>query len=51
MNIRELVIRLEKLQKSGDQESTHLEADRLLLEYINEQEVIDAYEGIDKWYA
>ena len=34
-----------------DQESAHVEADDLLLWYIDDEEVTKLFEKIDKWYA
>lgn len=36
---------------SSDFEEDHIRADRLLLEYINDDDVSDAFEAIEKWYA
>ena len=36
---------------SGDTENDHLTADDLLLEYIDDKEITDAYNEVDKWYA
>lgn len=45
--------RLEEIrsQNYGDPESAHLEADRALLEFIDDREVEKAYDRIEKWYA
>ena len=61
MNKQELVKRLIKLDKyadadffstnHGDAEDWHIEADDLLLEYINDKDIKDAYDNISKWYA
>ena len=34
-----------------DLEINHIDADDLLLEYINDEEVSEAFHSIDKWYA
>lgn len=34
-----------------DPEADHLNADELLLEFINDPEVTKAFEYIEKWYA
>ena len=34
-----------------DPEATHGDADALLLEYINSDEVSEAYDALDKWYS
>jgi hypothetical protein len=52
MSIEEL---REKLIKAfngpGDKELTHMDADDLLLEYINDPEVTRIFNEADKWYA
>lgn len=48
----ELIDRLKEIgSRQGDPESDHSNADSLLLDYINSQEVTDAFEAIEKWYA
>lgn len=44
---------IEKLRglPSGDEERDHALADDLLLEYIDDLEVSDAFNSIPKWYA
>lgn len=39
------------LDHVNDREEIHLVADRLLLEYINDEEVNKIYNSIDKWYS
>lgn len=34
-----------------DIESGHIEADKLLLEYIDDREVNEAFDSVEKWYA
>ena len=34
-----------------DAEINHDRADGMLLDYINDQEITDAYDSIKKWYA
>lgn len=36
---------------NGDPEVAHGEADRALLEYINDSEINAAFEEVEKWYA
>lgn len=46
--------KLRKLQKCIDQESAHVDADRVLCELLaslGHADVVDEYEKIDKWYA
>lgn len=52
MDKKELVEKLRSLQHTyGDQEDSHLKADALLLEYIDDEHVKDAYDAIHKWYS
>lgn len=54
MTIEELLIGLDYLRRhnsSGDVEVNHIEADRFLLDYINDERVTKAFEAINKWYA
>lgn len=37
--------------QSRDPEGDHVNADQLLLDYINDPEITQAFELIDKWYA
>lgn len=34
-----------------DQEGAHVRADEALLEYIDDPEITEAFEAIEKWYA
>lgn len=56
MNIAKLVYELEKLanesmSKQADIEELHMQADSLLLSYIDNVDVIMAFNKINKWYA
>lgn len=60
MNKKELVEKLKALKGKEinlfgnvtiDEEGNHIEADNLLLEYINDEEVTNAFKDIEKWYA
>lgn len=55
MEKRELVQKLNILKIStdnnGDEEENHQEADKLLLKFINEEEITKAFNDIRKWYA
>lgn len=47
---------LDKLNQQADisakdPEYAHPEADKLLLEYIDDKEITFAFEGVRKWYA
>ena len=44
-------IQKRQLTRERDPETDHEEADKVLLEYINSQEIKDAYLSIDKWYV
>lgn len=47
----ELLARLRELRQSDDIEAIHSDADTLLVEYINDDEIKAAYDQIGKWYA
>jgi len=53
MSKQELVKALKAIveRKSGDPETDHIEADELLLEYIDNEEVKEAFGAIEMWYA
>lgn len=38
-------------EAAGDEERAHVLADQALLEFINDREVTDAFEAIERWYA
>ena len=46
-----LLMQLEQLSKSDDTETAHADADNLILNYLNDEEIKKAYEKIKKWYA
>jgi len=47
----ELIKKLKALQIDTDPESAHSEADDLLLEYINDQDISKEFNDIHKWYS
>lgn len=52
MTKEELLKKLAEIKKyDGDTEAAHGDADDALLEYINDEEISNAYNIIDKWYA
>lgn len=53
MTILELVTKLRELKADpeGNPEGRHVDADELLLDYINDPDVRAAFEDIEKWYA
>ncbi len=62
MNRNDLIKKLNKLvEKSeiyyedtkltGDPSEWHEEADELLLEYINDEEITETYRKIERWYS
>lgn len=53
MTVPDLVAKLEAIAEdyTGDQESDHLRADKLLLKFIDDPRVTLAFNAIDKWYA
>ena len=51
LTIDELIKQLKALQSGFDKESSHVQADQLLLEFIDDPRVTEAFKDIDKWYA
>lgn len=53
MEKEELIKQLEELAEmsDGDEEVAHIKADKLLLNFINDKKVTDAFESIERWYA
>lgn len=51
MTKEELLKTLKGCNNNGDMESNHIAADEALLEFINDKEIEEAYEDIEKWYA
>lgn len=51
MTLAELVEELEALQVAAEPESGHITADRLLLEYIDDKAVTEAFKRLQKWYS
>ena len=51
MDRTELIKELKKLDECYDFESAHYNADRLLIKYINDKEIEDAYDNVGKWYS
>ncbi len=47
----ELLQKLKDLEEAHDVESAHVEADSLLLVYIDDAEISEAFHDIPKWYA
>lgn len=49
--LKEIKIKYNPDKPSYDGEKAHIEVDYLLLEYINDKEIKEAYEDIEKWYS
>ncbi|KKM97958.1 hypothetical protein LCGC14_1162880 [marine sediment metagenome] len=48
----ELIEKLQAIKDDGPEpEINHFNADELLLEYINDQEIEDLFNSIQKWYS
>ena len=48
---RETLLELLKMLNCDDPESNHMDADRALLKYINDEEITIAFRNINKWYS
>ena len=51
MNKNELINKLKRLQRSNDYEMSHVEADKLLLLFINDPEIKKEFGKIGKYYG
>lgn len=52
MTKEELIEALKEIAANNDDEEVdHARADALLLEYIGDNEVTEAFDSINKWYA
>lgn len=51
MTKEELLVELKKYNNDGDIEDNHMNADSLLLKFINDEDIRKAYDKIHKWYA
>ena len=49
--LRKINDKLNHLIPRYDEEDARIEADDLLIAYINDEEITEAYENIPKWYA
>lgn len=47
----ELIEALKDCEEADDTEQAHVKADQLLLAYINDSSVTEAFEAIYKWYS
>ena len=52
MTKKELLKKLKEIeQKNGDHEKTHVLADVLILQYINDPEITELHAKLSPWYA
>lgn len=51
MNKQELLQKLEECAENGDTQGAHIEADKALLEFIDDEEITEAFRSWRKWYA
>lgn len=51
MTTKDLVEKLDALSEGNDPEWDHEQADQLLLDFIDDPEVTNAFYSIRKWYA
>lgn len=51
MTEKELIDKLNELNDKYDTETAHAEADRLLLNYINNDNITKAFDKVNKWYS
>jgi hypothetical protein len=58
MDKKELLERLDRIYQRDygdgkylDKEDDHVDADNAILEFINDSEITEAFDKIEKWYA
>lgn len=51
MSKQELLEKLEELRGDDDFERVHIAADKFLIDFINDDEVSEAFDSVGKWYA
>jgi hypothetical protein len=53
MTLDQLVQKLRTIHQEhyGDRETAHMQADRALIEFIDDRAVENAYDAIGKWYS
>lgn len=51
MDKETLLKKLRDLDGAADPEHAHAEADKLLLEFINDEEITEAFNNLELWYA
>jgi hypothetical protein len=53
MTKKELIEELQNIKavKQWDKEAAHGDADDALIKFINDKEIKEAYDAIEKWYA
>ncbi len=51
MTKQELIEKLKELHDNFDVEVAHVKADDLIIEFINDEEIKEAYDNVPKWYA
>lgn len=54
MTREEAIAKLKDLQKSGDTEAAHGDADQIICDLLSElgyQDVVEQWDKVDKWYA
>jgi len=47
----ECIVALHQAERDKDTENAHMNADRALLDYIDDPEIREAYEDVPRWYA
>lgn len=48
---KQLLKILKEINEIADTEEGHIKADRALIDFINDAEIAEAFEKINKWYA
>ncbi len=51
MTKNQLLEKLQEAAKNKDKEDRHLQMDRLLLKYVNDERITELFNETDMWYA
>lgn len=51
MTKTELLKILRECQELGEVETAHVKADRALIAFIEDDDIEEAYQNVDKWYS
>lgn len=51
IRLKEIAKQCKDVEKRYDADEAHCDADMILLEYINDEEIREAWHSVPKWYS